>query len=70
MLYIVRFKFYYLHGFIFNNANPLLSLTPQNTYNMLATDTTNNTSYQTTRVSLYSIQQMHKYSMYCIIYTS
>jgi len=47
MLYIVRFGPYYPHGFVLGDASPLLSLTPQNTYNMLATNTTNKASYQT-----------------------
>jgi len=47
MLYIVRFGPYYPHGFVPGDASPLLSLTPQNAYNMLATSTTNKVSYQT-----------------------
>jgi hypothetical protein len=47
MLYIVRFKPYRPHGFVPGDASPLLSLAPQNTYNMLATGTTNKASYQT-----------------------
>jgi hypothetical protein len=47
MLYIVRFGPYCLHGFVPGDASPLLSLTPQNAYNMLATSTTNKASYQT-----------------------
>ena len=39
MLYIVRFVPYHPHGFVLGDASPLLSLTPQNTYNMLATST-------------------------------
>jgi hypothetical protein len=41
MLYIVRFEPYRPHGFVFGDASPLISLTLQNTYNMLATSTTN-----------------------------
>jgi hypothetical protein len=41
MLYIVRFEPYRPHGFVLGDASPLMSLTPQNTYNMLATSTTN-----------------------------
>ena len=47
MLYIVRFRPYRPHGFFPGDASPLLSLTPQNTYNMLATSTINKASYQT-----------------------
>jgi hypothetical protein len=47
MLYIVRFGPYRLHGFVPGDASLLLSLTPQNAYNMLATSTTNKASYQT-----------------------
>ena len=47
MLYIVRFGPYRPHSFVPGDASPLLSLTPQNAYNMLATSTTNKTSYQT-----------------------
>jgi hypothetical protein len=47
MLYIVRFGPDRSHGFVPGDASPLLSLTPQNTYNMLATNTTNKASYQT-----------------------
>jgi hypothetical protein len=47
MLYIVRFGPYHPHGFVPGDASPLLSLTPQNAYNMLATSTTNKVSYQT-----------------------
>ena len=36
MLNIVLFGPYRPHGFISGNASPLLSLTPQNTFNMLA----------------------------------
>jgi hypothetical protein len=41
MLYIARFGPYRPHGFVHGDASPLLSLTPQNAYNMLATSTTN-----------------------------
>jgi len=41
MLYIVCFESYRLHGFVLGDASPRISLTPQNTYNMLATSTTN-----------------------------
>jgi hypothetical protein len=47
MLYLVRFGPYRPHGFVPGDASPLLSLTPQNAYNMLATSTTNKASYQT-----------------------
>jgi hypothetical protein len=47
MLYIVRFGPYCPHDFVPSDASPLLSLTPQNVYNMLATSTTNKVSYQT-----------------------
>jgi hypothetical protein len=47
MLYIVRFGRYRPHDFVLGDASPLLSLTPQNAYNMLATSTTNKASYQT-----------------------
>jgi hypothetical protein len=46
MLYIVRFRPYRPHGFVPGDAIHLLSLTPQNAYNMLATNTTNKVSYQ------------------------
>jgi hypothetical protein len=41
MLYIVRFGPYRPHGFVIGDASLLLSLTPQNMYNILATSTTN-----------------------------
>jgi hypothetical protein len=41
MLYIVYFEPYCSHGFVLGDASPLLSLTPKNAYNMLATSTTN-----------------------------
>ena len=47
MPYIVRFELYRPHGFVLDNTSPLLSLMSQNTYNMLATSTTNKTNYQT-----------------------
>jgi len=47
MLYIVRFGLYRPHGFVPSYASPLLSLAPQNAYNILATSTTNKASYQT-----------------------
>jgi hypothetical protein len=47
MLYIVHFRPYRPHGFVPSDASPLLSLTPQNAYNMLATSTINKASYQT-----------------------
>jgi len=46
MLYIVCFGPYRPHGFVPGDASPLLSLTPQNTYNILATSTTNKASNQ------------------------
>ena len=39
MLSIVRFGLYRPHGFVSGNASPLLSLTSQNAFNMLATST-------------------------------
>ena len=45
--YIVRFGPYRPYGFVLGIASLLLSLIPKNTYNMLATCTTNKTSYQT-----------------------
>jgi hypothetical protein len=45
LLYIVRFGPYFPHGFISGDASSLLSLTPQNTYDMLATSTLNKVSY-------------------------
>jgi len=47
MPYIVCFGLYCPHGFVPGDASPLLSLTPQKTYNMLATNTINKTSYRT-----------------------
>ena len=47
MLYIVRFGPYHPHGFVPGDASPLLSLMPQNAYNMLAISTINKVSYQT-----------------------
>jgi hypothetical protein len=47
MSYIIRFGPYRPHGFVLGDASSFLSLTPQNTYNMLATNTANKTSYQT-----------------------
>jgi hypothetical protein len=47
MLYIVLFGLYCPHGFVPDDVISLLSLTPQNAYNMLATITTNKASYQT-----------------------
>jgi len=47
MSYIVHFGPYCPHGFVLGDASPLLSLTPQNMYNMLATSTANKASYQT-----------------------
>ena len=41
MLYIVRFESYRPHGFVFGDASSLISLTPQNKYNMLVTSTIN-----------------------------
>ena len=38
--YIVRFGPYRPHGFVLDDASPLLSMTPQNTYNRSATITT------------------------------
>jgi hypothetical protein len=43
--YIVRFGPYHPHGFVSGDASLLLSLTPQNTYDMLATSTLNKASY-------------------------
>jgi hypothetical protein len=47
MLYIVCFGSYRPYGFLPSDANPLLSLTAQNAYNMLTISTTNKASYQT-----------------------
>ena len=47
MLYIVCFRPYRPHSFVLGDASPLLSLMPQNAYNMLATSITNKASYQT-----------------------
>ena len=47
MSYIVHFEPYRPYGFVLGEASPLLSLTPQIAYNMLATSTTNKASYQT-----------------------
>jgi hypothetical protein len=47
MLYIICFESYYPHGFVPDDASSLLSLTPQNAYNMLATSIINKISYQT-----------------------
>ena len=47
MSYIVRFEPYCPHGFVLGDASPLLSLTPQNAYNILAINITNKASYQT-----------------------
>jgi hypothetical protein len=44
--YIVRFGPYRPHGFVPSDASPLLSLTPQNAYDKLATNTLNKASYQ------------------------
>jgi hypothetical protein len=49
MLYIVHFGPYCPHGFVPDDASPLLSLTPQNAYNMLATSTINKTLTLDTR---------------------
>jgi hypothetical protein len=43
--YIVRFGPYRPHGFVPGDASPLLSLTPQNAYDKLATSTLNKASY-------------------------
>jgi hypothetical protein len=43
--YIVRFKPYRPHSFVPGYASPLLNLTPQNTYDKLATSTLNKASY-------------------------
>jgi hypothetical protein len=47
MLYIVRLGPYRPHGLVPGDVSSLLSLTSQNAYNMLATNTTNKASYQT-----------------------
>ena len=44
---IIRFGPYHPHGFVPGDVSSLLSLMPQNAYNMLATNTTNKASYQT-----------------------
>jgi hypothetical protein len=43
--YIVRFEPYHPHGFVPGDASPLLSLTPQNVYDKLATSTLNKIIY-------------------------
>jgi hypothetical protein len=43
--YIVPFGPYRPHGFVSGDASPLLSLTPQNVYDKLATNTLNKVSY-------------------------
>jgi hypothetical protein len=43
--YIVPFGPYHPHGFVSGDASPLLSLTPQNVYDKLATSTFNKVSY-------------------------
>jgi hypothetical protein len=43
--YIVRFGPYHPHGFFPGDASPLLSLTPQNAYDKLATSTLNKAIY-------------------------
>jgi hypothetical protein len=43
--YIVRFGPYRPHGFVPGDASPLLSLTPQNAYDKLATNTLNKANY-------------------------
>jgi len=43
---IVRFGPYSPYGFVPGDASPLLSLTPQNAYDKLATSTTNKASNQ------------------------
>jgi len=43
--YIVRFEPYRPHGFVSEDASSLLSLTPQNAYDKLATSTLNKVSY-------------------------
>jgi len=55
MSYIIPFGPYCPHGFVFGDASPLLSLTPQNTYNMLVTSTTNKASYQTLTRAMWDI---------------
>jgi hypothetical protein len=55
MSYIIRFGPYHPHGFVFGDASPLLNLTPQNTYNMLVTSTTNKASYQTLTRAMWDI---------------
>jgi len=44
--YIVRFGPYRPHGFVSGDTSPLLSLTPQNAYDKLATSTLNKANYQ------------------------
>ena len=44
--YIIRFGPYRPHGFVPGDVSPLLSLTPQNAYDKLATNTLNKASYQ------------------------
>ena len=43
--YIVRFEPYHPHNFVCGDASPLLSLTPQNAYDKLATNTLNKATY-------------------------
>jgi hypothetical protein len=43
--YIVRFGPYRTHGFVPGDVSPLLSLTPQNMYDKVATSTLNKASY-------------------------
>ena len=45
LLYIVRFGPYRPHDFVPGDASSLLSLTPQNAYDKLTTNTLNKTSY-------------------------
>ena len=44
--YIVRFGPYHPHGFVPGDVSPHLSLTPQNAYDKLATNTLNKANYQ------------------------
>ena len=46
LLYIVRFGPYYPHGFVPDDASLFLSLTSQNTYDKLITNTLNKNSYK------------------------
>ena len=50
--YIVRFGPYRPHNFVPGDTSPQVSLTPQNTYDKLATITLNKVSYQSLPVDV------------------